>query len=91
MSKECIDNCPFIKEVVGSINTRNFLSGPMAFHPDLFMGDNTQRLLEVCKATYDCPGPEFVNTPVAKGIFKIHMEYETQTRCPLAERLGRKP
>jgi hypothetical protein len=83
MARECIDYCPRIKEIVQDTDNRNLFAGPMAIHPDYLVGSNTERLLEVCNETYDCPGPQVKEVEVQKGFIKKRIETEVQVFCGL--------
>jgi hypothetical protein len=88
MAKECIYNCPRIRAQIREIQSDNTWSGPMAFHPDIFSSDENPgvgKLLKLCEASYDCPGPQTAEFEVVKGFFKRHTEYETSTICGLQE------
>ncbi|HVT00845.1 MAG TPA: hypothetical protein VHE53_01255 [Patescibacteria group bacterium] len=87
MSKECIQNCPIIQAVKGEVEHSNFLSGPMAIHPDVFSGENSgvNKILRMCEASYSCDGPRVEDVEVERGIFKIRTEIERQTVCGLPQ------
>ncbi len=63
-------------------------AGPMAFHPDLFSGDDSEanRLLAVCEASYECPGPSTTEVEVVKGFIRKHAEMEQQPTCQIPDR-----
>ena len=84
MARECIKDCWRIQEALDSEGNRRFLSGPLEIHPDYIMGNKpVEKILQICEASYDCPGPGFKEIDVVKGFFKKRIEKETVRTCGL--------
>lgn len=84
MSKECIRNCPYIKELTDSSETDNLFAGPLPIHPDMIRSSddsNTNRLLDACEASYDCPGSITTEEVVTRGLFKKRQETVAKVIC----------
>ncbi len=81
MAKECIDNCPRIREIRNRIG-----SGGPSRVLDLISGadiDENRLLLTACEKSYDCSGPIEQEVEVDMGIFRSRMVTQTKTVCGL--------
>ena len=87
MSQECIRNCPRIQEIIDNMDTNNLIGAVGPIHPDMLGGDDTQaqRLLAVCEASYDCPGPTTTEDEVVRGFFTKRVELEERQVCGLPD------
>ncbi len=85
MARPCIQNCPRIQEILGTMDTDNLIAAVGPIHPDMFGDTEAERLLTVCEASYDCPGPSFEEIDVVKGFLRRRVEQESVYTCGLPD------
>jgi hypothetical protein len=86
MARECIQNCWRIQQALDSEDNRRLMSGPLSIHPDYLMGDKpAEKILAICEASYDCPGPGTTEVDVVKGFISKRTVTETVRTCGLPD------